>query len=196
LDPLHELLLAVENGDDDDAEAAVARLASLAPEDLPQQIASLQAWLASPDVERRWWALRAATAIPGEPAQQMLLRGLGDSQASVRQCAALGLRLRPAALAAPALARALEDEDELAARLAADALAAVGEASVPILIEVLQHGQPAARRLAVRALAMIGDQRAIPALFAALDDDSLLIEYWANEGLERMGVGMSFFLPE
>jgi len=49
---------------------------------------------------------------------------------------------------------------------------------------------------AVRALAKIGDQRAIPALFEALDDNSALIEYWASEGLEKMGVGMVFYKPE
>jgi HEAT repeat protein len=47
----------------------------------------------------------------------------------------------------------------------------------------------------VRALARIGDQRAIPALFRALDDESALIEYWATKGLEDMGVGMIFFEP-
>ena len=30
----------------------------------------------------------------------------------------------------------------------------------------------------------------------ALDDSSALIEYWAGEGLEKMGVGMVFYKPE
>jgi hypothetical protein len=33
-------------------------------------------------------------------------------------------------------------------------------------------------------------------MFAALNEDSALIEYWANEGLDRMGVGMKLFAPE
>jgi HEAT repeat protein len=49
---------------------------------------------------------------------------------------------------------------------------------------------------AMRALALIGDQRSIPLLFEALDSDSMLMEYWANEGLERMGVGMIFYKPD
>jgi hypothetical protein len=36
---------------------------------------------------------------------------------------------------------------------------------------------------------MIGDTRAVPGLFEALEG-SALQEYWAEEGLERMGVGM------
>ena len=53
-----------------------------------------------------------------------------------------------------------------------------------------------ARLEAVRALSKIGDQRSIPALFECLDDSSALIEYWAGEGLEKMGVGMVFYKPE
>jgi HEAT repeat protein len=79
--------------------------------------------------------------------------------------------------------------------LAGDALVAIGSPAVPALLEVLQAGVHPARLEAVRALARIGDERAIPALFTALDDSSALIEYWANEGLERMGVGMVFYRP-
>ena len=64
------------------------------------------------------------------------------------------------------------------------------------LLDAMQHGEHLARLEAVRALAKIGDQRAIPALFEALDDSSALIEYWASEGLEKMGVGMVFYKPE
>jgi HEAT repeat protein len=60
----------------------------------------------------------------------------------------------------------------------------------------MQKGEHVARLEAVRALAKIGDERAIPALFDALDNDSALIEYWASEGLEKMGVGMVFYKPE
>jgi hypothetical protein len=28
-----------------------------------------------------------------------------------------------------------------------------------------------------------------------LDSDSAVLEHWASEGLEKMGVGMSFFSP-
>jgi HEAT repeat protein len=59
----------------------------------------------------------------------------------------------------------------------------------------LRGDYPAARIQAARALALIGDTRAIPELFNALDGDSALLEYWAGEGLEKMGVGMVFFTP-
>jgi HEAT repeat protein len=114
----------------------------------------------------------------------------------VRQCAVLGLRQHPDAGCIAALARALGDEDPLVADLAVGALEAIGEPAVPALLDLMEKGAWAVRLKAVRALAMIGDERSIPALFAALDEDSALIEYWASEGLERMGVGMSFFTPQ
>jgi HEAT repeat protein len=58
-----------------------------------------------------------------------------------------------------------------------------------------QIPSPHARREAARSLAAIGDPRAVPALYEVLEDDSALLVYWAEQGLERMGVGMAFFKP-
>ena len=116
--------------------------------------------------------------------------------ATRRQCAAVGVRLRPDAGAVLPLVALLEDSDHLCAELAANALVEIGAPAVTALIDVLSGGSRPARLQAARALAQIGDQRAIPALFAVLDEDSALLEYWAAEGLERMGVGMAFFSPD
>ena len=43
---------------------------------------------------------------------------------------------------------------------------------------------------------MIGDEASITVLFQMLDGDSRLMEYWASLGLEKMGVGMTFFSPD
>ena len=95
----------------------------------------------------------------------------------------------------PDLIALLNDEDRLLARLAADALIAIGGQAVGGLVEAMRTGAPSARLEAVRALARIGDPRAIPALFETLGGDSALLEHWASRGLERMGVGMLFFKP-
>ena len=58
-----------------------------------------------------------------------------------------------------------------------------------------QKSKPASFTSA-RALALIGDTEAIPALFKAWGEGSTMIQYWAEEGLDRMGVGMQFFIPE
>ena len=53
-----------------------------------------------------------------------------------------------------------------------------------------------ARINAARALAEMRVEAAIPILFEALDDPLSIVVYWAEEGLERLGVGMTFFKPE
>lgn len=146
--------------------------------------------------DARWWALRILAEIPGEQALSRLIAGLQDKEAEVRQSAALGLRKHAHARALPALIAALADGDSLVIQLARDALVAIGKDATPALLELLEHGAQPVRLQAVRALAMIGDERAIPALFNQLDGESRWMEYWASLGLERMGVGMTFFLPE
>ena len=185
------LLKELTGGVDERAEAAARALARYGLEVLP----ALQELLHRPDPDLRWWATRALAEIDDPQVVSLLLESLQDPDALIRQCAALALRQQPSFQAVPGLAQALSDADRLLARLAADALITTGEGAVPALLEIMRHGPQAARLEAVRALAGIGDPRAIPALFDALDEDSALMEYWAGEGLERMGVGMTFFMP-
>lgn len=193
---LNALLQRLTGGDDTLAEKAVRELAALVQLQPVKVITGLDALLQSPKSDDRWWALRTLAEIPGQQSLERLSAGLSDPDAGVRQCAALGLRFHADGRAMPGLIEALSDPDGLVVQLAGDALVAIGGNAVPALLDVLQNGKQPARLEAVRALAMIGDEGAIPALFNALDGDSRWIEYWASLGLERMGVGMSFFLPE
>ena len=192
---IKRLLQDLDNGDERQAEKAVESLKRLPAEQHTQAIEVLRGNYAAPEADRRWWVVRALAEIPGAEAGALLIRALGDHDPSVRQCAALALRLRPDPTALAPLLDGLRDPDPLAAKLAADALAVLGEAATSALLEALPVSPPAVRMLIVRALAEIGDPRAIPALFTALEDGSALVEYWANEGLERMGVGMVFYSP-
>lgn len=151
--------------------------------------------LQNSSVEIRWWTTRALAEIHDSQVTTLLLQALNDQASEVRQCAALGLRQQPDAEAITQLINTLSDPDRLLARLAGDALIATGEEAVPALIEVMQNGSQIARLEAVRALSEIGDSRAIPSLFNALDEDSVVLEHWAGEGLQKMGVGMVFFKP-
>ncbi len=178
------------SGDDARAEAAAVALGSR-----EDGLAILGPLLASADPDQRWWAVRALAELPAAQAAPHLAAALQDPDPAVRHCAALGLSRRPHAAAVPALVEAMRSKDSLFTRLAANALAAAGLDATPALLELLQNAPSAVRLEAVRALAQIGDPRSIPALFAALDEDSALMEYWANAGLERMGVGMTFFKP-
>lgn len=197
---LHELLLELISGDDQRAEAAASSLGVYGEDAL----SGLRPLLDSSQADFRWWAVRALAEIPGGGAIPLLIQALSDEDPQVCQCAALGLSKQPSLLdgrlaerVVPALIKSMSSKDALLARLAANALASIGAAAVPALLDLLVQPSPQPVRLeAARALALIGDTRAIPALFEALDEDSALMEYWANEGLERMGVGMVFFQPE
>lgn len=178
-------------GSEQRADAAALQLAHSKGEQTPV----FRALLAHPGSEARWWAVRALAESEDPQVLKFLPVALNDPDATVSQCAALALRQRPDPDAIPVLAEMLGSRDALLARLAGDALAATGKTAVPALQEVMASGSQAQRLQAVRVLALVGDQSTIPLLFEALDDPSPWIEYWANEGLERMGVGMTFFVP-
>ena len=171
------------------AEAAVLALARLGEPGLDALLPLLE----SPEDDARWWAVRGAAAIPGPRSATALIAALQDRAPGVRQAAALGLRLQPSNEAVSALVHLLADADRLTARLASDALAAVGEAALPELRRAASAD--ASRTNAVRAMALMKKPAAIPDLFTALDDPSPLVRHWAERGLEDLGVGMVFFSP-
>ena len=152
--------------------------------------------LNDPDPDQRWWLLRALAGFAVPDASLPLINALSDPDIAVRQCAALGLVAHPNTQAVDPLLAVLQGPDGLLSRLAGQALAAIGASAVPGLLEVFKQGDHRARLEAVKALAEIQDQRAIGPFFEAIrDGDSGLIEYWADIGLDRMGIGMVFFDP-
>ncbi len=178
-------------GEDERAEEALAHLHAWGPE----IVDILQERLDDSNVDVRWWAVRALAEIDDERVPGLLVEALSDPDQSVCWCAGLALRTHPADQAVPVLINLLYNESALTRRLAGDALAAIGNVAVIPLVKAAHSGDPVMRIEAVRALAKIGDERAIPTLFEALDDNSALVEYWAGEGLEKMGVGMVFYKP-
>jgi HEAT repeat protein len=188
---LQGYLDALSSGDDAQAEYAARQIAAEGEAALP----ALLPLLADPRPDTRWWAVRALASLQGADAIPHLVDALADPDPGIRQCAARGLQERPDERAVPALIAALQDSDSLVVRIAANALVASGQVAVPALLQAAQDGSQKGQLEAIRALALIGDQRSIPFMFDALDSDSMLMEYWANEGLERMGVGMVFYKP-
>ncbi len=188
---LQALLKELGSGDDHRAEGAVHSLADRGESVLPWLCLELQ----SENPDQRWWAIAALAQIDHEQAREALKRALTDPDPSVRQCAAFGLRRQPYPGALPDLVTALGASDRLLARLAADALVALGDRALESLTKALRSDDPAIRIEAARALAQMEHPSAIPPLFAALDDPSQLVVHWAERGLEKLGVGMMFFKP-
>ena len=156
---------------------------------------SLAVLLDSSDPDHRWWAVRSLSKFQSPLAGERLHRALSDSEPSVRHCAAMSLRHAPYPEAMPKLIEVLASKDRLFARLAGDALTALGEKAIPFLAEALQSPNPALRGEAVRSLAKMKNPVTLPLLYSVSEDPSSIVQYWVEEGFERLGVGMVFFKP-
>ena len=187
---MQDLLDALTSGDETRAESAVSTLIEKGEEAIP----ALLELTKSGDADKRWWALRILAQSPHSKTE-WLIPFLNDPAADVRQCAALGLSLKPNESATEPLVRALSDEDTLVSNLAVKALVNLGKSAVPSLIENVKGGSQSSRILALRALVEIRDHRAIPVMMQVMSEESALLQYWAKEGLERLGLDMVYMKP-
>jgi len=190
---LSDLLAALTSGDDERAEIAAIGL----PVYGETAFTALQSLFRAENVDTRWWAIRAMAQFKdSDKVTLQLVAALQDESDEVRQCVAMALCHHPHPLAVAPLIRALSDPDAMTAKLASNALILIGAASVPALIETIQTGSQSAKLEAVRALAEIQDPRAIPALMKTFEQDSAIAQYWAERGLDKLGLGMIYIQPE
>ncbi|MFO7743204.1 MAG: HEAT repeat domain-containing protein [Anaerolineae bacterium] len=189
--PLQTLMDALDAGDDARAEQAAAALTAVGDEALP----ALRRILEDRDPHRRWWAPRALTVVGTDRAIELILTALEDPDPDVRACAAVALsKLKPPEAIQPLVAH-LSDPSAYVSRLAADALSQFGRPAVEALIQALKEGDTATRAGAARALSTIQPYEAISVLYEALDDRSAVVTNYAEEALEKMGVGILLFRP-
>lgn len=173
------------------AEGAVSQLIELGEDAIP----ALLDLTHSPDADSRWWALRTLAGSPLCRTEWLLPFLANDPAPEVRQCAALGLGYKSDESAIQPLVHALSDEDGMVANLAVNALVKIGKTSVPALVDVVKNESQSARINALRALAEIRDHRAIPVMMKVMNEESALLQYWAKEGLERLGLDMVYIKP-
>jgi len=191
MEDLHALLHELKVNDYEQIEQIHALLINYAEAALPV----INELLNSTDSEKRALAISALSHLHHPASQPALFHSLSDPDLLVRYSALLGLRRQPNPMALPALVRFLCEEDPLLARLATDALIALGEDSIPALAEILERQYPHGRIEAARALASIDHEDVMQPLLKALGDRSTLVDYWAREGLNRRGLGLVFFSP-
>ncbi len=192
MDTLQAALRDLTSGDESLAEQAVAQMVELGQAAIP----ALLDLALTPDIDTRWWAVRTLSQSPHASTESLIPFLLTDPAPEVRQCAALGLGYRATAGSIEPLLQALYDKDSLTASLAANALIKIGKDTVPALIACVhqKENQPA-RILALRALAEIRDHRAIPVMMQVMEEESVLLQHWAKEGLERLGLDMVYIKP-
>jgi HEAT repeat protein len=92
------------------------------------------------------------------------------------------------------LVKASSDTDGMVGNLAMNALIKIGKPT-PSLIECVKNKSQSARLLALRAMAEIKDHCAIPVMMQVMDEESVPLQHWANEGLERLGLDMVYIKP-
>jgi len=183
---LQNLLAILTGGDDDRAESVVPQLAAQ-----PEAIPALELYLQSPESDIRWWAIRTLAQMETPP-KDWLVKALDDESEEVRQCAILALTHHPTESAISELLHLVTDPEMVTANLAASALIAIGEPAVPGLLELFGVASHASKVEIIRVLAGVGDPRAIPALMQAMEQDSPAMQYWADQGLDRLGLGMVY----
>ena len=84
----------------------------------------------------------------------------------------------------------------MTAGLAGNALVKIGSPAVDGLLQVMKDETPLhIRILALRTLAEIRDHRAIPILMKSMNEESAVLQYWAQTGLERLGLDMVYIKP-
>ncbi len=186
------LLAELTSGDDERAERSISALVESGSDAIPLLLNLTH----SENADDRWWAVRTLAASPHTRTSH-LIPLLSDSSAEVRAAAALALCEHPGEEAIEALTLTLSDDDSLTAGLAGNALVRVGSPAVPSLIEVLKVAPTSVRILALRALSEIRDHRAIPAMMNCLNNEgeSAMVQYWAQQGLERLGLDMVYIKP-
>ncbi len=188
---LQDLLGELLSGDETRAENAVPALVEFGEDAIPALMDLTQ----SSNVDSRWWAIRTLAQSPHLQTEWLVPFLLNDSAPEVRQCAALGLAPKADESAIQPLVQALNDKDSMVGNLAMNALVKIGKSAVPAMIECVKNKSQSARILALRALAEIRDHRAIPIMMQVMDEDSVLLQHWAKEGLERLGLDMVYIKP-
>ena len=192
MNALQAALQDLVSGDETRADQAVAQLVLMGSIAIP----SLMNLAHSLDVDTRWWAVRTLAQTPQSSTESLFPFLLVDPSPEVRQCAALGLAFKAETVAIDPLIQALSDSDSLTASLAANALIKIGREAVPALIECVKNKQSQSARIhALRALADLRDHRAIPIMMQVMEEGSVLLQHWAKEGLERLGLDMVYIKP-
>ncbi len=184
--PFDELI----SGNDTRAENAISAIVELGAAAIPALLELTRA----PDSDSRWWAVRALAASRFSRAANFIPH-LSDSAPDVRAAAALALCDHADEAAIPALIKTLADEDAITAGLAVTALTKIGKPAVQSLIEAATNARTGTRILALRALGEIRDHRAIPILMKSMSEESAALQYWAQLGLERLGLDMVYIKP-
>jgi HEAT repeat protein len=166
---------------------AVAALKAMGTNAVPELIGLLQT--KEPWLRRQVWSFQGKAPMG---LRRKLLSKVGFPDAADLRAAAatslgiIGTNARPAV---PFLAQTLQDPAHQTCYEASAAMARIGKASVPFLIEALGNTDPNRRRSFVSALGQIGPdaEAAVPALIETLKDPDQTVRSYAAFALGSIG---------
>lgn len=189
--PTLESLLAAIHANDDEAAEQVVTAYTVESAPALNEVLSL---FNADDADQRWWAVRTAAAVApwtegGAEALETPLRDrLHDADPAVRCAAALAAGQLELVALVDELACALGDQSGWVRSSAADALALMGEPAVPALLQVLAGTEQGARTRAAYALSKIRTMEVANAFYHCLQDENQLVQTYAYDTLEQMGL--------
>jgi HEAT repeat protein len=181
------VLAAIKRGNDEVTEEMVQRLTE-------SEEPALLAWLHAADADQRWWALRALAHCGTAAAAPEVEALLHSDDPALRAAAAMALgelHTRAAEAVNPkldGLAACLTDEDGQVRQAVADALARCGDDAAPALASILAQEHEGARTRAAYALRKIAGLKAAAILYPCLNDANYMVQTYAYEALEEMGL--------
>lgn len=119
----------------------------------------------------------------GEVVVLPLITALGDKEKTVRKYSAIMLGNLKDSRAVEELGMTLYDLHDEVSLIAAESLAQIGEASIPVLTEALTHPEMGVREHAVIGLGKIQNERVIPFLVEMLSDPVRAVQKQAIQAL-------------
>lgn len=154
---------------------------------MSDRVTSVRARLADAEPEVRRLATQEIPSLPAPESCDLLLVALGDADWRVRkEAAAVASRIEPRTAVVFAVARALDDRDDIGLRNAVvEALVAIGPDAVPGAIDALTRLDADGRKLAVEMLAGAPTLSGMRALAKCLADPDPNVVVAAAEGLGR-----------
>jgi len=187
MDVFEKFVSAVGKSQDDLAEQLVLNLSKAFELELIELAQS-------PNVDERWWAVRALALCGQGMAVSTVAQALADTEAEVRAVACLALAsicLRmpePTLPYLPQLGKCLADSEGFVRQSAVDSLAKCGDDAIEILATVLQSSHEGARTRAAITLRKIASVSAVPQLYQYLNDPNYLVRTYCYEALDEMGL--------
>ncbi len=159
--------------------AACAALVSIGKVAVP----SLRSALHNPNINVKYWSVKALGKIMGKDAVPALSKTLGSKKQEMRYYGVVALGETGSEEAVPYLVGALEDKSWVVRQHAAKVLREMGEKSVPHLIKGFETGSPDLKYWVIKLVGKIMGSKAVTVLirFLKTDDDDL--RYYAVTAL-------------